>query len=365
MNNLLHVSANQFSGIECSGHTYKIWVELSKGFDNYYIIARARDNKFKKYQKGNINLILIPKIFNRASIFILTSVVVLYFIKKFKITHLLCQSAIFGGATCILAKKLYKIPVMMEIHGEEYFRILDSKNFIVKFAALFLKRIYKGANKVRSLNNFMTEKLKGHGISDNVVEIFNRVNLELFNVTKENFTKGEIFKIVSVGRFVKEKNYENLIRYLEKSGIKFHLTLIGGGELRLTYNTLIKELGLEKEVLLIDWIDQKDFVKILIDSDLYIQPSISEGMPRTIVEAMALQMPIIASKVGSIEGVILNEINGIIVEPEEDSIINAVIMMMGSESLRESLAKQGRKDVLEKYEWNSVFTKYRNEIITM
>lgn len=365
MINLLHVSPNKYKALNTSDHTYKIWVELSKGVDNYYVLARSEKNKFEKFKNNNITLILIPKIINQARIFIFTSYIVLFYIKKLKITHILCQSAIFGGMACILAKKIFKIPVMLEIHGEEYFRIMDSKKTLVQGLASILKKIYLSADKVRSLNEYMTEKLTKHGISKNVVEIYNRVNLDLFNQIKENYKSGEKFKLVSVGRFVKEKNYENLILYLKNSGIKFHLTLIGGGPLKTNYISLMNKLDLEKNIVLIDWIQQKEFIKMLLDGDLYIQPSISEGMPRTILEAMALQMPIVSTNVGSIKGVVKNEMNGLLVEPNKIEIIGAIKKMMDSESLRETLAKQGRKDVLKKYEWNLVFTKYRNEIITM
>ena len=80
---------------------------------------------------------------------------------------------------------------------------------------------------------------------------------------------------------------------------------------------------------------------------------------------MALQLPIVSTNVGSISGVVKNEVNGLLVEPNEIAIIDAVKKMVNSESLRESLAKQGRKDVVEKYEWNKVFYKYRWEIISM
>lgn len=365
MINLLHVSPNKYKGINSSDHNYNIWIELSKGVDNYYILARSDDNKFKRFKENNITLILIPKVINQARIFILTSFIVFFYIRKLNITHILCQSAIFGGLACIISKRIFKISVMIEIHGEEYFRIMDSKKGVMKFFSYILIYIYRRADKVRSLNTNMTKKLDNHGINKNVVEIYNRVNLELFNKVKENFNISETFKLVSVGRFVKEKNYENLIIYLHNSGIKFNLTLIGGGFLKEKYIKLIKDLNLEKNIVLIDWVQQKEFINILLNSDLYIQSSVSEGMPRTIIEAMALQMPIVTTNVGSIAGVIENEINGLLVNPVESEIIFAIKRMRDSQILREKLAKEARDIVLKKFEWNLVFEKYRNEIITM
>lgn len=366
MSNLLHVSANIYSGINKTDHNYRIWNELAKGFDKYYLFARSTRNKFETYKEDNITLILIPKIVTPARIFIFSSFLILFYIRRLKITHILCQSAIFGGTAAILAKKIFNVPVMIEIHGEEYFRLMNSQNKYLKSVSKVLISIYKSADKVRSLNPFMTKKLYDLGIIDNVVEIFNRVNLELFDQIKTDFKiKNDSFNIVSVGRFVKEKNYENLIRYLSNSDFKYHLTLIGGGELKMDYIDVIKDLIQHENVTLIDWIDQKDFISILINSDIYIQSSVSEGMPRTIVEAMALQMPIISTKVGSIEGVLENEVNGLLVSTQEDEIIRAIHRLYNSETLRSKLAYKARKDVIEKYEWNSVFKKYRKELISM
>lgn len=366
MSNLLHVSANIYRGINKADHNYKIWSELAKGFDDYYLFARSNCNKFETFKEDNITLILIPKIVTPSRIFILTSFLIFFYIKKLKITHILCQSAIFGGTASLLAKKIYGIPVMVEIHGEEYFRLMNTRKVYLKPLAWFLIFIYKQANKVRSLNPFMTQKLYKLGISKNVVEIFNRVNLELFSQIKTDFKlKNDSFNIVSVGRFVKEKNYENLIKYLSNSKFKYHLTLIGGGELKMNYIDVILALNQNDNVTLIDWIDQKDFINILVNSDIYIQSSVSEGMPRTIVEAMALQMPIISTKVGSIEGVVENEVNGLLVSTQEDEIIGAILKLYNSESLRSELAHKARKDVIEKYEWNSIFDRYRKEILNM
>lgn len=366
MSNLLHVSANIYSGINKADHNFKIWNELAKGFDKYYLFARSTRNKFETFKEDNITLILIPKIVNPARIFIFSSFLIFFYIRRLKITHILCQSVIFGGTAAILAKKIFNIPVMIEIHGEEYFRLMNSQKIYLKSVSKVLISIYKSADKVRSLNPFMTKKLYHLGISDNVVEIFNRVNLQLFDQIKTDFKiKNDSFNIVSVGRFVKEKNYENLIKYLSRSDIKFHLTLIGGGELKTNYLDLIQDLNQHENVTLIDWIDQKDFISILINSDIYIQSSVSEGMPRTIVEAMALQMPIISTKVGSIEGVVKNEFNGLLVSTQEDEIIGAILKLYNSESLRSDLAHKARKDVIEKYEWNSIFDRYRKEILNM
>lgn len=366
MNNLMHVSANTFDRINKSDHTYKIWEELSQDYDNYYLFARSTNNRFKRLNDGKINVILIPKIITPSRIFIFSSFLIFMYIKRLGITHLLCQSAIFGGSACILAKKIYKVPVMIEIHGEEYFRLMNSKKSHFKLISNFLIWIFKSANKVRSLNPVMTCKLKQLGISRNVVEIYNRVNLDLFDRIKSDYKiYGEKVKIISVGRFVKEKNYENLIELLSEVKFNFQLTLVGGGELKNHYIRQIKNLGLENHINLIDWVEQKELIDLIVNNDIYIQSSISEGMPRAILEAMALQMPIISTNVGSIEGVLKKYVNGILVNQIEFEMAEAIEKLVESIELRAELGKNARLDVIKNYEWHTVFKKYKNEIFSM
>ena len=108
-----------------------------------------------------------------------------WLIKKHKVTHLLVQCPIIGGATASLASSFYKIPLMVEIHGEEYFRFLNKNHFITKIIRFTFHR----AKVIRSLSSIMTKKLEMYGISDNVITIPNRVNLSIFNKNLQIFCK--------------------------------------------------------------------------------------------------------------------------------------------------------------------------------
>lgn len=363
MDKLLHISANTYPSLNGKNHhTKNIWEELAKGFDEYHILARSETNSYSYSNEGNIHLHLVPKITQKSKIFFFTSFWMFWIIKKYKITHLLSQCPIVGGFTATLASKFYKIPLMVEIHGEEYFRFLEKNSFIVKV----MKYTFNNANKIRSLNNEMTTKLKKYDIEKNVVEIPNRVNLNIFNKQKKDFSLRNTIKFISVGRFVWEKDYLNLIKILNNSKISFQLILIGGGPLKKEYEKYIYENNLKDNVTLIDWIEQKDMIETLINSDIYIQSSVSEGMPRTILEAMAMQMPIVSTNVGSIDGVLENKKNAIVINPNKtNELIEAVELLVKDNRLREQIAIQGYKDVVEKYEWNKVFELYRNEIKSM
>lgn len=361
----LHISANQFPSLDKVNFTKKIWIELSKDFEEYHVIGRSCENKFQHYTEGNIHLHLVPKLGNRERSFVFSSFYIFYLINKFRITHLLAQSSVLGGFTAALASKFFKIPLMVEVHGEQYFRYFSSGGFANMVLASMSKFSFKTAVKVRSLNHFMTKKLNEIGV-ENISEIPNRVDLTIFNKQKSNFCLSDTINLISVGRFVPEKNYLKLIDLLSKSNFKFHLTLIGGGPLQSDYEDYIRQSGINNMVTLINWIKQEKLIELIINSDIYIQYSSSEGMPRTIVEAMALKMPIISTNIGSIPGVLEHYRNAILINPDNAiELYQSINELITKESLRFQLSNNAFQDAVQKYEWNKSFNIYRSELITM
>ncbi|MFZ3588948.1 glycosyltransferase family 4 protein [Bacillus sp. DJP31] len=364
MKNLLHISSNEFPDLSVKHATRRIWCELSRGFDQYHIMARSKDNRFHTYKEGNIYLHLVPKL-GKAKSFFFTSIYMLRIIRKYKINIMLSQCPLLGGYLATIVSKITKTPIMVEIHGLEYFNILGSGKIHNKVIAKMIRYSFSNATKVRSLSEKMSDMLAEHKVKANIVVIPNRVNTKLFNMPKTNNIINQKVKVVSVGRFVWEKSYDvaiNTILELQKK-YDIELTLIGGGPLLKDFMKLAK--GNEK-INLITWIPQEKFVPILNESDIYIQPSVSEGMPRTILEAMAMRLPLIVSDVGAISGIIKHNINGLLIEPgDSKSLKHALEELINNHTLRNQIATNGYIDATTKYEWNNVFDKYKKEIIEM
>ncbi len=80
-----------------------------------------------------------------------------------------------------------------------------------------------------------------------------------------------------------------------------HLTVVGGGRLLDAYRDLAVRLGVAESVELTDWLPRGPAVReVLQASDLFVMPSLTEGMPRALLEAMALGLPCVGSDVGDI-----------------------------------------------------------------
>lgn len=108
-------------------------------------------------------------------------------------------------------------------------------------------------------------------------------------------------KLLAIGRLSAEKNFSILIEAVQElrlKGVEAVLSIYGEGPMRASLNSEIESLGLENCVTLAGFTDQIT-LKIL-ENDVLIMPSLTEGMPITILEAMQFNIPIIATSVGSI-----------------------------------------------------------------
>lgn len=127
-------------------------------------------------------------------------------------------------------------------------------------------------------------------------------------------------EVVGIGRLEKQKGFVYLLETIrlltEVYCTKTHFTLIGSGPEEKTLKEYIHKYKLENYVEMTGFIRHGEaFSKYLEKADILAQPSLEEGVPKTIFEAMASGIPIIASRVGGMPYLIENEVNGLLVRP--------------------------------------------------
>lgn len=178
------------------------------------------------------------------------------------------------------------------------------------------------------------------GIKDLPI-IMNGVNTNNIQPIKTDYKASpDSFNILHVGRFAEAKNHETIIDSFAKfhqQHLKSTLTFFGEG---VKFEKI-------KEKVKVDQLTDCIFLKGVSGNvtshfheyDVFILPSLFEGMPITIVEAMAAGMPIIASNVGGIPDIITNGKNGILIKPEENDITKALNELANNEELRKQLGE--------------------------
>ncbi len=153
--------------------------------------------------------------------------------------------------------------------------------------------------------------------------------------------------IVICGRLAPEKGHEILIKAMAqviKQQPTIKLLIVGDGPLKSKMEEMVKELELNDHVILTGI--RQDMPDFYANSDIMVNSSYTEGLPMTILEAMASHVPVIATNVGAVGRVIKDQVNGILLEPgNPDSLAEAILLLFNNKQLRERLAQQAYLDV--------------------
>ena len=163
---------------------------------------------------------------------------------------------------------------------------------------------------------------------------------ELSRLSAREIAQGE-FLIGTIAELTKNKGHEYLLDALalvRAHGIRVRAIWIGEGELQEMLKKKIQVRGLEKTIFLAGFLD--DARKYLSAFDAFVLPSLKEGTPYTILEAMYAGIPIIATRTGGISDLIQDDKTGILVRPADtDALARAIERASRNAQERESLAK--------------------------
>jgi colanic acid/amylovoran biosynthesis glycosyltransferase len=161
-------------------------------------------------------------------------------------------------------------------------------------------------------------------------------------------------RIVSIGRFVKEKAFELLVEavgQLKLQGVMVDLVLCGDGELRPRIEALIQRYGIQSQVRITGWISSAQVREELLAARAFVLSSVMEALPVVLMEAMALRRPVVATYVGGIPELVRNGQEGWLVPPGSlGDLMEAIVACLDTpiDTLRQ-MAERGRERALQRH----------------
>ena len=176
-------------------------------------------------------------------------------------------------------------------------------------------------------------------------------------------------KFLFLGRIGERKGAFDLIKAfsLLPEGEKNNSELImaGDGDLEEARN-LVDHLNVSDQITFPGWIDTEERDRLLDQGSVFVLPSYNEGLPLSMLEAMAWGLPVIVTPVGGISEIVHDGENGLVVEPSNiEQLSGAMESLIVNEDLRTSLGDQGRKSVepldIKNY-WLSFLNIYRSAL---
>ena len=221
-------------------------------------------------------------------------------------------------------KKKFDIPVISIAEGSDILIYPKKYNGIERIS----KIVESNVDQFIYVSNH--SKLAGDiyfgGIKSAV--IMNGYDSDIFDYTDVKSASKEdrlSLNIISVGGHSQVKGHDLLLQAVKDIEINVHLTLCGEGPLTSEYKKFVNVNNLSDKVTFTGNITAPEIKKYLQNSDLYCQPSRSEGIPSAPLEAMACGLPVVAARVGGLPEIIKDHENGLLCEPNSVESLKSAI----------------------------------------
>lgn len=186
--------------------------------------------------------------------------------------------------------------------------------------------------------------------------IITRCGVELEAMPEKAREKRDALRVVSVGRLHPEKGQVGLLKAFRAAldqDLNAELYLVGDGPFRQTVTRVIERLGLEEHVTLLGSMAEHDTLKEVAKADLFVMSSLMEGLPVCLMEALALEVPVIAPRLSGIPELVVHGETGLLSTPADWAELAERIVELGRDPERgRALARRGRQKVEEEFDIN-------------
>jgi len=285
--------------------------------------------------------------------------------------------ASFSGFAALFFKKKYPAVsfILTLQEGDPLYYI----KYKVWLAYIWFKQIFTRADKVQAISTYLAKFAKDMGATAPTIVIPNGVDISHFSarftdaelqsmINQLQKKPGDIF-LITTSRLVEKNAIDDIIRALSYLPTEVKLLVLGEGHLRRKLQRLARGLGVSDRILFLGQVPHEQLPAYLAVSDIYVRPSLSEGMGNSFIEAMAVGLPVIATPVGGIIDFVRDpadypgQATGLFCNVQDpESIVQKVIEIMGNQEMRHHIVSNARKMVEEKYSWDLIADKMRKEI---
>jgi glycosyltransferase involved in cell wall biosynthesis len=238
----------------------------------------------------------------------------------------------------------------------------------IKFYTMIDKLLLKKFDQIITISEGMKQEILNTGIDETRLHIIdNGINIERF---KKKYDRKKICaqfsipinsKVIgTISRLTPEKGHYIFIEAAEKIIKAYPLTLFviaGDGILENELKQKAEELKISDRLIFTGLVD--NIPELLSLFDIFVLPSLTEGFPMALLEAMAAKIPVIASKVGAIPKLIIHNKSGLLVEPQNiSSLEKAIVALLNNKDKANRFARNGYKIILKNYSSKIMTRKY-------
>lgn len=253
--------------------------------------------------------------------------------------HFASNSALRG----YLASKFYNLPFSCTGHGSE----------LLLYPEPYLKKLILNSKPFITISEYNKKLLveKYSLPEDKIIVNYCGVNTEYFNRHASPYPVR--FTIASVTALKEIKGVKYLIdacNIIKNKNVTFICNIIGGGEDYHALKNYIDDLELGEYIKLIGKVNPETIRDYLLKASIFVLPSLSEGIPVAVMEAMAMELPVIATNITGLPEIVENEKSGFLIPPgDSNEIAEKISFFYNNPEMIMQMGKYGRKVVTNKF----------------
>ncbi len=255
----------------------------------------------------------------------------------------------------LIAKFLFKKKLIVRCGFEWYFFMIQQKTTLFSRIRMFITEwIYYHLTDTIILTSETAKQFVSNTFyikKDKIKIISNFVDIDIYN--QMNLYQRSNGRLLFIGRLTRQKNLFNLFDAIKQS--LYYLDIIGDGELKLQLLEYAKRNQIRVNFL--GKIPNSQIPELMNQYEVFILPSLYEGNPKALLEAMACGLAVIGTNVVGIKEIIKHKINGYLCNTDSESIRKAIDTVMNDKELRRQMGENARKYVLENYDLNKIIDK--------
>lgn len=267
--------------------------------------------------------------------------------------------------------------VPVRVHGEHGRDVFDLDGSNARYNRLrrFVRPfVHRYLTVSRDLQGWLVDAI---GVDPaRVTQIYNGVDKQRFSprtdtarsVLPESF-RGDAFVIGSVGRMVGVKDFPTLVRAFidaakQPGGERLRLVIVGDGGERAGCQALLDQAGVADRAWLTG--ERRDIPDLMKAFDLFVLPSLGEGISNTILEAMACGLPVVATGVGGTPELVEDGANGRLFAPGDVAMLSALVQQYASDAaLRDAHGRTSRQKIEASFSIEAMVAAYRNAYLDL
>ncbi len=264
-----------------------------------------------------------------------------------------------GYVAMLLSQKL-GIPVVVTAHGSDIHTHPGRNSEIAKYT----KKTIENADQIVAVSTSLARQMNEMAQPQEYIKvIYTGINGNDFKPREEDkvFLRKKLdlpengIGICTVCRLVKEKGLVELLKAFEDISSRHSnvwLTIVGDGPARNMLEKWVQKRDIKKKVIFVGPHPHKEVADWMNATDIFTLPSYNEGLGNVFLEAMACAKPVVATRVGAIPEVVVDEITGFLIPSRQVSpIVDALDRLIQNDELRHKMGIAGYERVRTKFLW--------------